>query len=174
MTDNTAKKRGRPPKAKEDRRDANLTFRATPEVRAQLEQLAFDANRSFSWVIEQAVLEYNQRHASIADILLLIGKAISIAESKLGRHCFSDEEAAHQTRVAAETALDIAFGRRSRLDTWTSNLTLPTSSGELGVAPIGYQHDVEMAGEVAAKLRGHLGRLERLATSAEKESDSDD
>ena len=115
------KKRGRPAKPKDERKDMNLTFRVAPELREILLLEALDAGRSVSAEIEYALCDYYKQKYRVPDLAYLISVAVHFAEVKLGRPCFSDKESERMCRVAAETALAIAFGDRSSLEAeWDS------------------------------------------------------
>lgn len=144
------RKRGRPPKPERERKDTNLTFRVTPELREVLERRADAANRSVSAEIERALFEHYHRRGTVADVLFLLGEAISFTETKIGRPCFSDEQSERACRLAADIALDIAFRAP------------PPATENIARDSVRYKQQLEMAQTIAARLIGRLSTLDAL------------
>jgi hypothetical protein len=150
MTADATRKRGRPPKPEQERKDTNLTFRVTPELRDLLERQANAGNRSVSAEIERALFEHYHRRGTVADVLFLIGEAISFTETKIGRPCFSDEQSERACRFAADIALDITFRAP------------PRATEKIARDSVMYKQQLEMAQTIAARLIGRLSTLDAL------------
>jgi predicted transcriptional regulator len=111
------RKRGRPAKPREDRKEANFTFRVSPGLRSRLQSAAEAAHRSISSEIEHALLDYYRQEEELGVVARLVGAAIWATEQRIGRRCFADEEAVRLCRIAAHVALIVALGKPPRVET---------------------------------------------------------
>jgi hypothetical protein len=111
------RKRGRPAKAREDRKEANFTLRVSPGLRSRLQSAAEAAHRSISSEIEHALLDYYRQPEELGEVARLVGAAIWATEQRIGRRCFADEEAERLCRIAADVALTIALDKPPSVET---------------------------------------------------------
>jgi hypothetical protein len=105
------RKRGRPAKAREDRKEANFTFRVSPWLRSRLQSAAEAAHRSISSEIEHALLDYYRQREELSEVALCVRAAVLATQQRIGRPCYADEEAERLARIATDVALTIALDK---------------------------------------------------------------